>query len=302
MMNKVLIITGPTGSGKTKLSLALAESIKTDIINGDAFQVYRQMNIGTAKILPSEQRGITHHLFDIIDPQEEFSVCDYQRLVRSLIDEMTFQNKLPLIVGGSGLYLDAVIRNYQFEATKRDVDFEKQYANYSNEALHQLLQKINANAANSIHYNNRKRVLRALEIALDPKTLGTTPKRSELLYDALIIYLDDDRDTLYQHLNSRVDEMIEQGLIEEVAALYHNKISKTAQSAIGYKELFAYFNNEVSLPDAIDNIKKNTRHYAKRQMTWFRNKSDVTIVKINREHFDETVNETKQLISKWLNK
>lgn len=301
-MEKVLIITGPTGSGKTKLSLEVAKHLQTDIINGDAFQVYRKMDIGTAKLPVSKRQGITHHLFDIIEPQEEFSVCDYQKLVRSLIDEMSSQNKIPLIVGGSGLYLDVVIRNYQFDTNKRNSDFEKQYENYTNIELHQMLEKVDEAAAFQIHANNRKRVLRALEIAQDGASIKTPKKRDELLYDALVIYLDDDRESLYEHINNRVDEMIAEGLVPEAEALYHSKMSRTAQSAIGYKELIPYFNNEITLDEAVLIIKKNTRHYAKRQMTWFRHKSDTLIIKINRNDFNETVTKTINLIDEWLHK
>lgn len=297
-MNKVIIIAGPTGVGKTKLSISIAKALHTKIINGDAFQVYKYMDILTAKIKEEEKSGITHYMFDILEPTEEFSVAEYQKQVRTLVDTLNDEGIIPIIVGGSGLYLDSVIYDYQFlEATERKND--SMYDEYSNEELHEMLEKLNPAAAQKIHMNNRKRVIRAIELS---KTTGTINSfNNKLVYDALVFFLEDERESLYEIINKRVDEMVANGLLEEVKFLnYHFALSKTAKGAIGLKELLPYLNNEINLDEAIDNIKKNTRHFAKRQFTWYRNKDNVIHIKINRHNFDETVNQVLDIIkNKW---
>lgn len=297
-MNKVIIIAGPTGVGKTKLSISIAKALHTKIINGDAFQVYKHMDILTAKIKEEEKLGITHYMFDILEPTEEFSVAEYQKQVRTLVDTLNDEGIIPIIVGGSGLYLDSVIYDYQFpETSSRESD--SMYDEYSNEELHEILEKLNPEAALKIHMNNRKRVIRAIELS---KTTGTINSfNNKLVYDALVFFLEDERENLYEITNKRVDEMIDNGLLEEVKFLNdHFTLSKTAKGAIGLKELLPYLNNETSLDEAIDNIKKNTRHFAKRQFTWYRNKDNVIHIKINRHNFDETVNQVLDIIkNKW---
>lgn len=297
-MNKVIIIAGPTGVGKTKLSISIAKALHTKIINGDAFQVYKHMDILTAKIKEEEKLGITHYMFDILEPTEEFSVAEYQKQVRTLVDTLNDEGIIPIIVGGSGLYLDSVIYDYQFlEATERKND--SMYDEYSNEELHEMLEKLNPAAAQKIHMNNRKRVIRAIELS---KTTGTINSfNNKLVYDALVFFLEDERESLYEIINKRVDEMVANGLLEEVKFLNdHFALSKTAKGAIGLKELLPYLNNEINLDEAIDNIKKNTRHFAKRQFTWYRNKDNVIHIKINRHNFDETVNQVLDIIkNKW---
>lgn len=297
-MNKVIIIAGPTGVGKTKLSISIAKALHTKIINGDAFQVYKYMDILTAKIKEEEKSGITHYMFDILEPTEEFSVAEYQKQVRTLVDTLNDEGIIPIIVGGSGLYLDSVIYDYQFpETSSRESD--SMYDEYSNEELHEILEKLNPEAALKIHMNNRKRVIRAIELS---KTTGTINSfNNKLVYDALVFFLEDERENLYEIINKRVDEMVANGLLEEVKFLNdHFTLSKTAKGAIGLKELLPYLNNETSLDEAIDNIKKNTRHFAKRQFTWYRNKDNVIHIKINRHNFDETVNQVLDIIkNKW---
>lgn len=297
-MNKVIIIAGPTGVGKTKLSISIAKALHTKIINGDAFQVYKHMDILTAKIKEEEKLGITHYMFDILEPTEEFSVAEYQKQVRTLVDTLNDEGIIPIIVGGSGLYLDSVIYNYQFpETSSRERD--SMYDEYSNEELHEMLEKLNPEAALKIHMNNRKRVIRAIELS---KTTGTINSfNNKLVYDALVFFLEDERESLYEIINKRVDEMVANGLLEEVKFLNdHFALSKTAKGAIGLKELLPYLNNEINLDEAIDNIKKNTRHFAKRQFTWYRNKDNVIHIKINRHNFDETVNQVLDIIkNKW---
>ena len=278
-MKKVLIITGPTGTGKTKLSIAIAKKFNTEIINGDAYQVYKGMDILTAKIKPEETENIKHHLFDILDPTEEYSVATYQNNVRNLIDVFHVNKKLPLIVGGSGLYLDSVIYDYNFSSQKRDYHIEELYKNFTNEELHNELKKLDIEASEKIHMNNRKRVLRAIELAKSGNIINEF--NNKLLYDVKIIYLDDDREILYQVLNNRVDKMVEEGLVEEVKKLSNMSLSITSSGAIGYKEILPYLNNEITLEEALDEVKKNTRHLAKRQGTWFRKKNNIDFIKID---------------------
>lgn len=299
-MDKVVIITGPTAVGKTKCSLSVAQTLKTEIINGDAYQVYKDMNIGTAKPTNEELTLVKHHLMNYLDPLENFSVADYQRLVREKILEFKNNNLIPLIVGGSGLYLESVICNYTFDGKTRDHSFEEKYLNLSNEELHCLLKDLDFTSYKEIHPNNRKRVLRALELALSNEQKGT--KKKEMLYDALVIVLNDDRDALYNRINNRVDAMLEEGILDEVKSFYPDKLGLTSKAAIGYKELFDYFDGKITLDEAIDKIKQYSRNYAKRQLTWFRNKEYVTEVLIDINNFDNTINQVVNLINEFLNK
>lgn len=298
-MDKVIIITGPTAVGKTKCSLSIAERLKTEIINGDAYQIYKGMDIGTAKPTKEELSKIKHHLMDYLDPLENFSVADYQRIVRTKIEEFKNNNLIPLIVGGSGLYLESVICNYTFDGKTRDHTFEEKYKDLSNIELHSLLKKLDPVSYNDIHPNNRKRVLRALELALSNEQKGT--KKKEMLYDALVIVLNDNRDALYNRINKRVDIMLEEGLLDEVKSFYPDKLGLTAKAAIGYKEFFDYFDGICSLEETIDKIKQYSRNYAKRQLTWFRNKEYVTEVFIDADNFENTIEKVFNLIKEFIN-
>lgn len=296
-MEKVIVITGPTGVGKTKISIEVAKKINTEIINGDAYQIYQKMNIGTAKPTQEELSEVTHHFFDFLDPLCEFSVSDYQKEIRALIEQFHQNKKVPLIVGGTGLYIDSVIRNYQFLAPKRSSDSE--YDNLSNHELHQILENLDKDASLQIHENNRKRVLRAIELAKTNDS-STRTLKNEFVYDALVIFLNDERSVLYERINKRVDKMISEGLIEEVKSLYPNALGKTAKAAIGYKELFSYLDGEITIDAAIDKIKQNSRHYAKRQMTWYRNQENTKVVNVNVNNLEETINEVLNLINEHL--
>lgn len=277
-MVEVIAIVGPTASGKTALSIELAKRFEGEIINGDSMQVYRGMDIGTAKISPAEMGGIPHHLLDIRDPDESFSVAEYQSLVREKIDEIQQRDKLPIIVGGTGLYVQSVLFDYRF--SKQQVDEELR------DSLHAELDRLGPEAMHSklmgldpdidIHPNNTRRVLRALEILLSGEekedgSLAQTP-----MYDELIIGLDVPRAELYKRIDGRVDRMMEAGLLEEVRRLYDSGL-RDAQSikAIGYKELYGYFDGHDTLGEAIVKLKRNSRKYAKRQFTYFRNKMPI---------------------------
>lgn len=296
-MQKVIVITGPTAVGKTKLSIEIAKRLNTDIINADAYQIYRRMNIGTAKPNKEEMKMVSHHLIDIIDPKETFSISDYQILVRALIDKMKTENKVPILVGGSGLYIDAVIKNYNFNEAKR---CDEKYNNYTNNELHQLLQNLDYDAAKKIHPNNRKRLVRAIELEQQPCFKDSRSLGKDFYYNVLCIFLNDNRDTLYQRINNRVDQMIKDGLIEEVRQIGIENFSVTSRVAIGYKEVIEYLKGNITLDDAIELIKKNSRHYAKRQYTWFKNKTSSIIVNIDLDDFSHTIDEVEQIINNFL--
>ncbi|WP_404331557.1 tRNA (adenosine(37)-N6)-dimethylallyltransferase MiaA [Mesobacillus maritimus] len=280
---KLLVLIGPTAVGKTKLSIELARNFNGEVISGDSMQIYRGMDIGTAKITEEEMEGIPHHLIDIKEPDNPFSVAEFQELVRGKITEITSRKKLPMIVGGTGLYIQSVLYDYQFTEAASDNEFriklEQMAVEKGNEELHQRLREVDPESAERIHPNNLRRVIRALEIYhCTGKTMTEyqQEQQPELLYDTCLIGLTMDRELLYNRINKRVDLMMEQGLVEEVKNLYDSGI-RDCQSiqAIGYKELYDYFDGRVMLEDAVENLKQNSRRYAKRQLTWFRNKMDV---------------------------
>ena len=300
-MKKVIVITGPTAVGKTKLSIEIAKRLQTDIINGDAYQIYQKMNIGTAKPTDDEKQGVTHHYMDFLDSSKTYSIAEFQKGVRECIDALTSKNKVPLIVGGSGLYIDSVIKNYQFLEEKRSNEQSK-YDSLTNEELHQVLANLDPDKASEIHPNNRKRVLRAIELISSNVDNTSRSKKNELVYDALIIFLNDNRESLYDRINKRVDKMLADGLIEEVKNIGINNYSMTSKVAIGYKEVIQYLNNEIDYNEMVELIKKNSRHYAKRQFTWFKNQDNCQVVNINLEDFNKTIDEVYNLITVFLSK
>lgn len=280
---KLVVIIGPTAVGKTKLSIELAKRFNGEIISGDSMQIFKGMDIGTAKVRQEEMEGIPHYLIDIKQPEQDFSAAEFQLLVREKITEITNRNKLPIIVGGTGLYIQSAIYDYQFSEAPSDPTFrttlERRAEEEGNEALHSELAKIDSESAERIHPNNVRRVIRALEIFhCTGKTMTDyQPDQSpEMLYDTVLVGLTMERDQLYERINRRVDMMIDEGLLDEVNTLYKRGL-RDCQSiqAIGYKEIYAYFNGRVSLEESIEQLKQNSRRYAKRQLTWFRNKMDV---------------------------
>ncbi|KAB2337744.1 tRNA (adenosine(37)-N6)-dimethylallyltransferase MiaA [Cytobacillus depressus] len=280
---KLVILIGPTAVGKTKLSIELAKSLNGEIISGDSMQIYKGMDIGTAKIKEAEMEGIPHHLIDIKDPEEPFSAAEFQELVREKITEITLRGKLPMIVGGTGLYIQSVIYDYQFSDAPSDSDFrqmlEKRAAEEGNENLHLELSKVDPESAERIHPNNVRRVIRALEVYhCTGKTINEIQEHQvpELMYNSAVIGLTMEREKLYHRINLRVDLMIKEGLLSEVENLYKQGVWDCQSiQAIGYKELYDYFNSKLSLDEAITLLKQNSRRYAKRQLTWFRNKMNV---------------------------
>ncbi len=281
---KLLVIIGPTAVGKTKLSIELAKRFNGEIISGDSMQVYKGMDIGTAKIKEEEKEGIPHYLMDIKEPDEPFSAAEFQELAHRKIADIHSRGKLPIIVGGTGLYIQSVIYDYQFSTAPSDplyrAELEKRVSKEGIDPIFAELETIDPESANRIHPNNVRRVIRALEIFhCTGHTMSEQLKnqRSEMTYDTCIIGLTMDRERLYARINHRVDVMVEEGLVAEVRGLFQQGL-KDCQSiqAIGYKELYDYFNERTTEKDAIENLKQNSRRYAKRQLTWFRNKMDVS--------------------------
>lgn len=271
----IICIVGPTGVGKTKLSVMLAKKYDAIIINGDACQIYKELNIGTAKIREEEKENIPHYLFDIKKPNEEYSVSDYQKDLRNLLKQHQKENII--IVGGTGLYLTAGLYDYEFSKIN---DFD--YSNFSNDELYNMCKKDNPDI--KIDANNRRRLENYL------KRENKTLKEPKLLYnDVYFVGLTTERNILYERINKRVEDMIQNGLVEEVENLYNRYgLTSILSRAIGYKEIIKYLNKEISLEEAIELVKKNSRHYAKRQYTWFNNKMNVQWFNTNFNDFSKT--------------
>ena len=282
-MNKIIVIAGPTGVGKTKLSVTLAKKINGEIINADSMQFYKGLNIGTAKITEEEKDRIMHHLFDIKDVKEMYTIYDYQKDCRKTIDDILSRGKTPILVGGSGLYIRAALYDYNLNDENEVQDF----SNLTNQELYDMCLELDKEC--NIHINNRKRLERFLNMKLNNNSIS---KDSKPIYDFMIIGLTTDRKNLYEIINKRVDIMISNGLIDEVKSFYDKNIrSKALMTGIGYKELYSYFDNEITLDDAIDLIKKNSRHLAKRQYTFFNNQFKMKWFNTNYSSFNETIEE-----------
>lgn len=282
-MQPIIVIVGPTGVGKTKLSIELAKKLNAEIINGDSVSIYKKLDIGSAKPTIEERENIPHHLIDIKEPNEEYSVYDYQQDIRKLIKDLSSKNKRIIIVGGTGLYIKAALYNYQFtKGTKNNT-----YDNLTNE---ELLEKINSyNYNHNIHINNRKRLVRILNKLENNEVL--TENKDECLYPIQVIGLTAKRDIVYQRINERVEEMLKKGLLEEVTSLKpYYKTSRVLNTAIGYKEFTKYFTKEKELTNVIEDIKKNSRHYAKRQYTFFNHQFKTVWYETNFKDFNETIN------------
>lgn len=282
---KIIMLVGPTAVGKTDLSIKMAKKFNGEIISGDSMQIYRGLDIGTAKVSEKEAAGVPHHLIDIVTIDESYSVSDFQKMARETIAEITEKGKIPLVVGGTGLYIEALLYDLHLggnQAKEADPLFrqemEEQASKLGNHAVWSQLNEIDPTAAKAIHENNLKRVIRALEVfhltGIPFSKQQEQPKR-EAYYDALVIGLTTDRDILYQRINQRVDLMIRAGLLEEAQWLKEQVASNgQATLGIGYKELFPYLDGELSLEAATNQIKQNSRRYAKRQLTWFRNRME----------------------------
>ena len=279
----IIVITGPTGVGKTKLSVELAKKVNGEIINADSMQVYKGLDIGTAKIKESEKDGIPHHLFDICDLDRNYTIYDYQKDCRKMIKEIEDKGKTPILVGGSGLYIKAALYDYEFI----EEDFHSEFEELSNE---EILNEIRKDHETDIHVNNRKRLVRELNKIKN----GTknSNKKNDKVYDFKLIGLTTSRDNLYKIIDNRVDKMIDEGLLNEVKNLYEANIrTKAIMTGIGYKELYKYFDGEISLDESLNLIKKNSRNFAKRQYTFYNHQMDVKWFTVNFKDFNKTVDE-----------
>ena len=299
-MEKVIVVIGPTSVGKTKMGVALAKKLNGEVISGDSMQVYRQMDIGTAKVTIEEMEGVTHHCIDILDPKDQYSVHDFQQTVRKQITEITNRGHVPIIVGGTGLYIKAALYDYTFSEMENNHDeINKKYKDYTKEQLYAHLKQIDEESAKILHFNNRRRVLRAIEIYEQ-----TGQKKSEMineqehicLYDAYFVGLTLPRELLYERINLRVDLMMKNGLQGEMESLIKQGLTRENQSmkAIGYKEWFDYFEGKCDLNEVSENIKKHSRQYAKRQYTWFKNQFDVHWYDVCLENFSKTIEEVSR--------
>ena len=288
-MIKVIVITGATAVGKTEFSLKLAKSINAEIINADASQFKKHLNIGTAKIKIDEMQGIKHHLIDIIEPCDDFSISDYQKLARLKIDEIHKNGKNIIICGGTGLYIDALVNDYHLKAKKSNHQLDElTYKDYSNEELYKLLASLDKDLALLTHPNNRNRVLRYIERAMSGDSVKDDNKKP--FYDCLFLYLNRSRDDLYERINTRTLKMLENGWIDECIDLKKQGIDLNKIKEIGYKEINKYLNQELSYEELVELIQKETRHYAKRQITWFNHKTKHQLIDADNYNFDEILN------------
>lgn len=291
----IIVIAGPTGVGKTKLSIELAKKYNAEIINADSVQVYKKIDIASAKVTEEEKEGIPHHLFDIKEYDEDYTVYDYQIDARKVLDNLLKENKNVIIVGGTGLYIKALLYDYRFN---KEEDSHK-YDNLTNDELLDKIYKINPNSM--VDKNNNRRLVREL-INLENNAENKTG--DNLLYDNVyFIGLTVDRSILYDRINKRVDIMLKSGLEDEAKYFYNkNRDAKSLKTVIGYKELFLYFDKKISKEEAIDLIKKNSRHYAKRQYTWFNNKLNLNWFNVDFNNFDNTINDVENKINDYLKK
>ncbi|EOS7897811.1 tRNA (adenosine(37)-N6)-dimethylallyltransferase MiaA [Enterococcus hirae] len=302
-MEKVLVIVGPTAVGKTALSVELAKKFNGEIISGDSLQVYKKLDIGTAKIKTSEMEGIPHHLIDIIEPNETYSVADFQKSGRKLIREITERGHLPMIVGGTGLYIQSLLYDFQLGAKEESVTavrkkYEELAETLSKKELWEYLKTKDPLAAEKIHWNNQRKVIRALEVFEVTGYSITTPQEEPArLYHYCMIGLNTERALLYQRINQRVDSMLEEGLLEEARFVYELGEVQASQG-IGYKEFYPYFKGEESLENVVEQLKMNSRRYAKRQLTWFRNRLDAHWFDLLAE--SSSMEQIDQLIRTWL--
>lgn len=289
----LIVLTGPTAVGKTKLSISLAKAVHGEIISADSMQVYQYMDIGSAKIRPSEMQGVPHYLVDILKPEEEFHIVRFQEMAKAAMKEIYAKGKIPILVGGTGFYIQAITRDIDFtQASQEDgyrQELEELAASQGTEALHRMLEEVDPTSAREIHANNVKRVIRALEFYHQNKipisAHNQQQKERQSPYNLAYFVLNAPRNLLYERIDARVEEMLEEGLLKEVQGLkamgYHREM--VSMQGLGYKEILAYLDGEYPLDEAIRILKRDTRHFAKRQLTWFRREQEVLWV--NKEEF-----------------
>lgn len=302
MKPKVVVIVGPTASGKTAVSIELAKKINGEIISADSMQIYKDMDIGSAKPTKEEMQGIPHYMIDVVEANEVFNVAKYKEMAEECIEKILAKNKVPIIVGGTGLYVSTLTKGVEFSDIENDLEYRDELTKISLEEngvdkLFDMLKGIDPEAAEIIDKNNVRRVIRALEIyKVTGKTKTQVDRESikELKYDYKVFGLNWDRQELYDRIDKRVDIMLDMGLLDEVKKVNEKGISPTALQGLGYKEIIEYFNNEITLEEAIEKIKQETRRYAKRQMTWF--KKDKNIVWIDAKDRDYVVDYIYKII------
>ena len=308
MKRKCIVLTGPTAVGKTSLSLKLAERLQGSVVSADCIQVYRGLDIGSDKITKEEQRGIPHYLIDVLDPEIDFDVTRFCKMAGEAIDEIESAGRLPIITGGTGFYIQALLKGVDFNDEAEGSSIREELRNYAqrngNHALHEMLREVDAESADAIHENNVKRVIRAIEFFRLTGTRISEHNRTEREKEPLFTYayfvINDDRKRLYERIDRRVDLMMENGLLQEVEALRDRGLTKDhlSMKGIGYAELLSFLNGEGTYDEAISLIKQNSRHYAKRQLTWFRREKDV--IWIDRQSFDEDEDRmTDFMIREW---
>ncbi len=295
MKEPLVILTGPTAVGKTALSVELAKQIGGEIISADSMQVYRGMDIGSAKVRPEEMRGIPHHLIDVADPKESFDVVRFQKYAKKYIGEIRERGRIPILAGGTGFYIQAVLYDIDFTEHGTDQEYRKSLEQTAREqgpeVLHEMLRKVDPDSADLIHENNVKRVIRALEYYHETGERisghNAAQRQKTSPYNFACFVLNEDRQKLYEQIDLRVDQMMEAGLLDEVRALREKGCTRdmVSMQGLGYKELLDYLSGETSLPEAVEVIKRDTRHFAKRQLTWFRRERDV--IWIDKEKFED---------------
>ncbi len=296
----LIVITGPTAVGKTDLSIRLAKDINGEIISADSIQIYKYMDIGSAKVMPEEMNGVVHHLIDELYPDEEFNVYTFKKMANTAMDGIYARGLVPVIAGGTGFYIQSVLYDINFDEEQGDKSYrhqlEKLAEEKGNEYIHNMLKAVDEESAAIIHMNNTKRVIRALEYYNETgkkfSQNNEEQRQNESPYEFKYFVLNMDREKLYERINMRVDMMVKAGLVEEVENLlkmgYHKDLN--SMQGIGYKEIVSYLNGEMSLEDAIETLKQNTRHFAKRQLTWFRREKTVTWV-----NYEDFANDKEKL-------
>lgn len=309
-MKDLFILAGPTGIGKTKISIHIAKELNGEIISADSMQIYKKMDIGSAKISSEEMKGVKHHLIDFLDPSENFSVAEFSSLAKESIEEISSENKLPMLVGGTGLYINSLIYNYSFAETNKDEAYRKELEQLALENgveyVHELLKVVDEVSYNKLYPNDLKRVIRALEVyKVTGIPISEAAKNDDIFdipYKVYYYVLNMNRDKLYERINHRVDLMLDAGLLEEVIRLEKEGYTTDMQSmkGIGYKELLQHLQGEVSKEKAIENIKQFSRNYAKRQLTWFR--KDPRVKWIDKDDFSNDVDVAKFIINDYKEK
>ncbi len=297
MKKPMIVLTGPTAVGKTRLSLALAEAIGGEIISADSMQVYRHMDIGSAKISKTDMRGIPHHMIDILEPWESFNVVTFQEKCEECLEGIYERGHIPIVAGGTGFYIQALLKGIDFTENEEDTryrkELEKRAREQGAEALHELLLKVDPESARAIHVNNIRRTIRALEyyhLTGEPISKhNEEEKKKGSAYNSCYFVLNDERQRLYEGIERRVDEMLKQGLVDEVRQLKKMGCHRgmVSMQGLGYKEILAFLEGELTYGEAVEILKRDTRHFAKRQLTWFRRESDVIWVDKQDFHYDE---------------